>query len=101
MKVIVYANWREEEIITEKEYKKKLEERELAIDIREKYLDMRESALDELSKGIREFEKAIEEREVLLCEAIEESEKMIKYARTAFWFSVSTTAIAILLIFLA
>ena len=27
MKVIVYANWREEEIITEKEYKKKLEER--------------------------------------------------------------------------
>ena len=27
MKVIVYANWREEEIITEKEYKEKLEER--------------------------------------------------------------------------
>jgi hypothetical protein len=26
MKVIVYANWREEEIITEKEYKKRLEE---------------------------------------------------------------------------
>lgn len=25
MKVIVYANWREEEIITEKEYKEKLE----------------------------------------------------------------------------
>lgn len=27
MKVIVYANWEEEEIITEKEYKKRLEER--------------------------------------------------------------------------
>ena len=27
MKVIVYANWREEEIITEKEYKERLEER--------------------------------------------------------------------------
>ena len=26
MKVIVYANWEEEEIITEKEYKKRLEE---------------------------------------------------------------------------
>jgi hypothetical protein len=83
------------------EREKKIEERELAIDIREKYLDVRESALDERAKLISEIEKEQEEMDVFLCEAIEESEKLIKYARTAFWFAVSTTAIAILLIFLA
>ena len=38
MKVIVYAHWREKEIITEKEYKKKLEELKTNKDNFEEYV---------------------------------------------------------------
>ena len=39
MKVIVYVNWNEEEIITEKEYKKKLEERRTSKEDFEEYVE--------------------------------------------------------------
>ena len=56
MKVIVYANWREEEIITEKEYKKKLEERKA-----NKY-DFEEYVSDYLSDDIENYFEEKRER---------------------------------------
>ena len=57
MKVIVYANWRDEEIITEKEYKEKLEERKTDKGDFEEYVS------NYLSDDIEDY--LIEKRETL------------------------------------
>ena len=49
MKVVVYANWREEEIITEKEYKEKLEK------LKTNKADFQEYVSDYLSDDIESY----------------------------------------------
>lgn len=56
MKVFVYANWREEEIITEKEYKKRLEERKTS------KRDFEEYVSDYLSDDIESYLRDKRER---------------------------------------